>query len=60
MPKPRIGEQKDAYISRCIPIIIREGKSQEQATAICNGMWDEKDMSAYEKEMRKLIKPVEK
>jgi hypothetical protein len=55
MPKPRIGEQKDAYISRCIPIVIQDGtaKDEQQAYAICNSMYDESKMSAYEKEIKK-------
>lgn len=43
MPTPRKGETKEHYIERCIPMLINEGKPQDQAVAICNGMWDERD-----------------
>jgi hypothetical protein len=33
--KPNAGESKDDFLGRCIPIVIREGKDQDQATAIC-------------------------
>jgi hypothetical protein len=40
--KPNIGETKDEYISRCIPYVLNEGASQEQAAGKCYGMWDNK------------------
>jgi HK97 family phage major capsid protein len=42
MPKPLLGESRDDYISRCIPIVIHEGtaKDPNQAVAICHSMWD--------------------
>lgn len=41
MPTPREGEQQDEFVSRCIPIVLREGtaKDKSQAAAICYGMW---------------------
>jgi hypothetical protein len=33
-------ESKDEFITRCIKYVIDEGKSSEQAVAICNSMWD--------------------
>ena len=43
MPKPKQGESHDDYISRCIPIVIKDGtaKDDKEATAVCNSMWDE-------------------
>jgi len=43
MPKPAKGESHEDYISRCIPIVIKDGaaKDDKQATAVCNSMWDE-------------------
>jgi hypothetical protein len=45
MPKPRKGESKKDYISRCIPIVMDEGtaKDNKQAAAICYSFWDRKD-----------------
>lgn len=42
MPYPKEGESKSAYISRCIPYVIKEGtaKDNKQAAAICYSMWE--------------------
>lgn len=34
-------ETKDEFISRCIPVVIGEGKDEDQAAAICYSYWDE-------------------
>ena len=39
MPKPKKGESQKEYIGRCIPILIEEGRKQDQAVAICYSMW---------------------
>jgi hypothetical protein len=41
MPKPRKDESKEDFISRCIPVLIDEGREQEQATAMCYAIWEE-------------------
>lgn len=43
MPNPGKNESHDKYISRCIPIVLKEGtaKDQDQAVAICNSIWSE-------------------
>jgi hypothetical protein len=38
---PSNGEHKDEFLPRCIKYVIDEGKSSEQAVAICNSLWDE-------------------
>jgi hypothetical protein len=38
---PSKGEHKDEFLPRCIKYVIDEGKSSEQAVAICNSLWDE-------------------
>ena len=40
--KPRKGETEREFISRCIPLLIDEGKPQDQSVAICYSLWDEK------------------
>src|ERR1051326_1437774 len=40
MPTPRRGETRDHYLKRCIPMVMREGLDQEQATGKCEGMFD--------------------
>lgn len=39
-PKP--GQSKDDYLAECIPYVIKEGATQDQAVGKCNGMWKEK------------------
>jgi hypothetical protein len=46
MPVPRKGEKRKDFVDRCIPIVIDEGtaKDPKQAVAICNSMWENRDM----------------
>ena len=46
--KPNPGESKDEYIGRCIPYVLNEGASQEQAAGKCYGMWDNRDYFDYD------------
>ena len=46
IPTPNDGEQEREFISRCTPIMVRDGKSPKQAVAICYGQWREKHPSA--------------
>ncbi len=41
MPNPRKGETREKFVSRCVPVVIREGtaKDGKQGAAICNSMW---------------------
>ncbi len=39
MPKPNRGETRDQYMERCIPVVMKEGKTNEQAVGQCAGMW---------------------
>ena len=39
MPKPRSGEEKNKYISRCVEQVMGEGRTQDQALGKCYGMW---------------------
>ena len=39
---PNPGEDKDDFISRCIPVIMEEGYPQDQASAICYASWDDR------------------
>ena len=40
MPKPKKGEKKNKYISRCISAVRHEGTKQKQAVGKCYGMWN--------------------
>ena len=46
---PNAGESKDDFISRCIPVLITEGKTQEQAAGACYGMWEQGSEFAVDK-----------
>ena len=39
MPKVKKGETRSEYTKRCIPEVIREGKSQKAAVGKCEGMF---------------------
>lgn len=38
MPDRKPGESKQEYMERCVPMLIKEGKSPDQAVAICASM----------------------
>jgi len=40
MPSPSNYSTKREFLRDCIPMLIDEGKSQKQAFAICNSMWE--------------------
>ena len=39
--EPILGEHKDSFLPRCIDYVIGEGKSPDEAVAICNSMWEQ-------------------
>ena len=43
MPEPNTDESRDDFISRCIPVVVRDGaaKDGKQAAAVCHSMWQE-------------------
>lgn len=40
MPKPIKGESRQKWVNRCIPAVIKEGKTKDQAAGQCYGMYD--------------------
>ncbi len=38
MPKPNKGESSKDYISRCVKMVMSEGKTQQQALGQCYGL----------------------
>lgn len=42
MPSVKKGESSKSYMSRCIPTVKKEGKSQKQAVGQCYGMFRSK------------------
>ena len=43
MPHPQAGENRREYISRCVPILISEGKERDSAVAICYQYWKDRN-----------------
>ena len=39
MPSVQKGEKKNHYMHRCVPMLVKEGKSQDQAVAQCLSMF---------------------
>ena len=44
VPTPQQNENYDAYMSRCVEVLVNEGTEQDQAIAICNNKWQNKEM----------------
>ena len=44
--EPNPNETEDEFISRCVSVLINEGKDNEQAVAICYSMWEDKQSFA--------------
>ena len=42
MPKPKPNETRKKFMIRCIPYVIKEGKSKEQAIAQCSSIYSNK------------------
>lgn len=53
MPTPNDNETEEEFMSRCIPILINEGREQDQAVAICASKWDESNKSG-DKKMKEI------
>ena len=43
MPTPSAGENRTHFLSRCVPMLIHEGRKQSQAVAICHSLYRRKD-----------------
>jgi len=43
MPTVTPKDTRERFLSRCIPLLIGEGKPQAQAVAICQSMWDSRN-----------------
>ncbi len=57
LPKPNAGENRSDFISRCMSNsnVQQDSSSNDQALAICNSLWDRRNMSTNEK-LLNLIK----
>jgi hypothetical protein len=56
VPKPKKGEKEKDFISRCIPVLMDEGREQKQSIAICYSTWrKEKGIPEPIKEWTEII-----
>jgi len=51
--RKRPGEKKDEFVSRCIADEMGKGMKEDQASAVCYAMWEDRQLRAI-KNMRKL------
>jgi len=49
MPTLRKGESYKEWMSRCIPYVIKEGKTSAQAKGQCYGMWKNRNRKPKKK-----------
>ena len=60
--EPNANESESEFVSRCIPILINEGKDNEQASAICYSMYQEKSTKmqkfAIQDEEKRIVSGV--
>jgi hypothetical protein len=52
----RPGEKKEEFVARCVAKEIDGGMNGDQAVAVCNAFWEEKQLSAVKKIRRGLRK----
>ena len=58
--KPKSGERRDDFISRCISTEIEAGYSQEVAGAICYTKWKEEKMKKSNQRVAAKIQNISK
>lgn len=52
IPSPNTGESRSNFIGRCVSFLVNEGRSDEQAVAICSNEWDEANKAEEIKKAR--------
>ena len=57
MPTPRTGESQKDFLSRCVPMVIKEGKHQQQAVAQCISMYKQAKNKRISKSRKKRRTP---
>jgi N-dimethylarginine dimethylaminohydrolase len=58
MPKVKDGETQQEYVARCIPELMKEGKTQEQAAGQCYGMFSSYQRKSGIQKSIKIIKDM--
>jgi len=59
MPEPNAGEKQSEFISRCVKVVMDEGRTQQQALGKCYGIWRGKHGGAAKAEECKDVEFVE-
>lgn len=49
MPDPKQSSNKNKFMSTCVPQVIKEGKKQDQAIAICLAKWAKRNKDEQDK-----------
>lgn len=53
-------ETKDEFLARCIPMVIEEGASQDEAVGKCAGIWTNKKVKKIQWEnLLRLLMAIE-
>jgi hypothetical protein len=64
MPNPDGYTDRGEWLADCVPVLINEGREQDQAVAICSSMWDSKSAGIWKgaifKNREDIIKVVKK
>ena len=55
MPEPLAGESQNEFMERCVPMLIDEGKPDDQAVAICASMWENKGDTMIKKQITQSL-----
>ena len=58
MPKPKPGETEQEFISRCIPVVKKEGVTQDQAVGKCFGIYKNKMYKLTKESIDSLIRKL--
>ena len=58
MPDPKPGESEQEFVSRCVPIVIHEGATKDQALGKCYGMFRNAKKEEGRKQVLKAILQV--
>ena len=59
IPSPNRFKDKDSFIQKCMEVEVGSGKPQDQAFAICNTTWENRNMSSQQRVLDKINKFIE-
>ena len=54
IPSPNRFKDKDSFIQACMDVEIGSGKPQDQAFAICNTTWENRNMTTQQRVNKKI------